>query len=105
MSSLIIVAGYKMNKAYITENFCENIDEPDMCCEGMCHVEKQLKAESDKAESPNSTLKEKQETVQFFQSNKIFAFASCENRPTNIFFYLQILLSKNSADIFHPPSV
>ena len=94
-----------MNKAYITENFCENIDEPDMCCEGMCHVEKQLEAESDKAESPNSTLKEKQETVHFFESNKIFAFESFENATTNNFFYLAIPLSKTSTDIFHPPSV
>lgn len=31
-----IVVGFKMNQQYIAENFCENIDKPELHCNGQC---------------------------------------------------------------------
>lgn len=34
---------YEANKDYITQNFCENLDRPELNCCGKCFLKKQLK--------------------------------------------------------------
>lgn len=37
-----ITAGFYLNRNYIATNFCENVDEPELHCEGICQLKKSL---------------------------------------------------------------
>ena len=34
---------YVINKEYIVENLCENIEKPELQCDGKCHLAKEIK--------------------------------------------------------------
>jgi hypothetical protein len=63
MSSVVIFAGYTLNKEFITKNYCINKDKPKLSCEGKCHLMKELKAHEQNESKPLSPLKEKMETI------------------------------------------
>lgn len=67
MFKTFLVIDYRINKAYIAANLCENKAKPQMQCEGKCHLKKQI-TQSEEAESKTipSSLKEKE--VSFHQS-------------------------------------
>jgi hypothetical protein len=101
----IIVANYEINKAYITNNFCENKNKPKMACNGKCHLKKQLDKEQQKENNPINSVNEKLE-IQFFapltagikfQRYSIgkFQFIPYELKP----------VSTPAFPIFHPPQV
>ena len=43
---------YEMNKEEITFNYCENIDKPELNCNGKCYLMKRLKSEQESNEKP-----------------------------------------------------
>ena len=49
-----MLTAYELNKASITEEFCENKSQPELQCNGKCHLMKQLNLES----SPKTTQEE-----------------------------------------------
>ena len=61
-----------MFKDYIAENLCENREEPKSCCEGKCHLQKQLEKNSETGES---TPKDKTKKGQNKNEVKEFLFA------------------------------
>ena len=63
MSSVVIFAGYDLNKEYINKNYCINKDKPKLSCNGKCHLMKELKAHEQSESTPLSTVKEKMETI------------------------------------------
>ncbi len=75
MSSVVIFAGYTLNKDFITKNYCINKDKPKLSCEGKCHLMKELKAHEQNESKPLSPLKEKMETIVYlsvFNSTPIY---------------------------------
>ena len=38
----IIVAHFKLNRPSITQNYCTNKETPEMGCNGLCHLKRQL---------------------------------------------------------------
>src|SRR5690554_667365 len=48
-----ITAGFYLNRDFIAANFCENQDQPELYCDGICQLKKSLKeaAEQDQEES------------------------------------------------------
>ena len=48
-----ITAGFYLNRDFIAANFCENQDQPELHCDGICQLRKSLKeaAEQDQEES------------------------------------------------------
>lgn len=62
---LFIVAGYLLNKEYITLNFCENKTKSEMHCNGKCHLNKQLVAQEKNENSEKAPLKEIKEILPF----------------------------------------
>ncbi|MFI5253200.1 MAG: hypothetical protein ACHQQQ_12310 [Bacteroidota bacterium] len=96
-SSLILIAGYEINKAYITNTFCENKDKPMMHCDGKCHLKKELKEEQEKSQSPPSLLKDKKEITQFSEAISEFLFNG-NHRLSSI----SPLESHFPAEDFHP---
>jgi len=59
---------YALNKDYIVRNLCINRDNPKSCCQGKCHLKKQL-AKSDNTNESESTDSNKkiqnQENIEF----------------------------------------
>ena len=39
---LVVQGAFWMNRAFIAEHLCENRDRPEMNCEGMCFLQKQM---------------------------------------------------------------
>ena len=39
---LAVYLNYQANKEYIAKTLCEKKTEPESCCEGKCHLKKQL---------------------------------------------------------------
>lgn len=55
---------YHINKAYITQQLCENRKDPTKNCNGHCYLSKQLKnAEEQEKKQSQGVLKEKEEIV------------------------------------------
>lgn len=63
MSSVVIFAGYTLNKEFITKNYCINKDKPKLSCNGKCHLMKELKEHEQSESTPLSSVKEKMETL------------------------------------------
>jgi hypothetical protein len=42
----MLLVNYQIQKTYYIEVLCENQEEPEIQCEGKCHLSKQLAAES-----------------------------------------------------------
>lgn len=63
--SVMVLAGYKLNKSYITKNLCENRFVPEKKCQGSCHLKKELSKQQE-----NESKKESRET-EVFQINYV----------------------------------
>lgn len=49
---------YELRKSYIIQNFCENKNRPELHCDGMCYLAKQIKAteQEDERQATNTFL-------------------------------------------------
>lgn len=108
-SRIYVMINYQINKEYIAENLCEKKDEPESCCEGSCHLAKELvKVEENENQGPlntDNTKKEKtEESPLFFTS---ISFYLSQNTSSNT--YTRLLNTKPVKgfyfDTFHPPTV
>ncbi|MFY9153777.1 MAG: hypothetical protein WAO52_17290 [Prolixibacteraceae bacterium] len=61
------IVEYALNKDYIAKNLCINRDKPKSCCEGKCHLKKEL-AKSDTSEDSeqNNSPKKTQRHIDEF---------------------------------------
>lgn len=102
-SKAIIITEYYLNKDYIAQNLCENKDKPQKHCEGKCHLQKQLKEDEKKEQTPPfRNFKDKNE-IQFFNSIDCFSILNTSS-PTALFICCLIpKLQSPSFSIFHPP--
>ena len=66
---------------------------------------KELKEQEKKEQSPSTPVKEKQETIQFFQSTFIFSFNSFQETKKQNTIYLLAKTQEVTFSIFHPPTV
>lgn len=102
-SSVFVIAGYELNKDYITKTYCVNKAKPILHCNGMCHLQKELKTQEKKEQSQNSSSKEKQECFQFFQFAEIFAFIDHSIADHHFPVYILSSFPEVSFSVFHPP--
>ena len=106
LSSSLILLNYEFNTSYIIENFCENTDKPEMHCDGKCHLNKQIQADSEQksetpaAESEVMTLVLTVEETDSFEFN----FFESDFLQANSL-YLEGNYSNPLQSIFHPPQV
>ena len=101
LNSLLTVAAFELNKEYISKNLCENRDKPQMHCNGKCHLVKQ----QEKSErSPIAPVKEKQEVVQFFESNRGALPYFMTGIQRNIIPYIDGESQSVMRSVFHPPA-
>jgi len=105
MGSTILFVHYTINKNYYAKVLCENKNKPMLHCNGKCRLSKELKELEKKADAPFSPLKEKQETVQFFESQDVFSIVLEVQDPKHIAYYQVQTLPEVCFSVFHPPSV
>ena len=58
---------YEINKPYIAAELCENIDKPDLACEGKCFLNKNLQQENN---HPKPQLTEDVQKLVYVHLNK-----------------------------------
>lgn len=71
---IYVLIDFQVNQKFIAENLCEKKDEPESCCEGSCHLSKELvkieEKEDQSPANPSQTKKEKTEELVYIQTNK-----------------------------------
>lgn len=70
---LIVIINFELNKEYIVENLCVQKEEPDNCCQGSCHLTKELEKQDETEGTANDQQKIKLE--QDLNCNDLYVFA------------------------------
>ena len=93
---------YEVNKAYIAANLCENQDQPELQCNGSCHLKKQIKKQAEEKEDPAKVLID---TDKFPVSTAV-AFSPGISAPQfqpSFPPYSTFLIGRSMNEVFHPP--
>lgn len=101
-SRFFIYAGFELNRDFIATTLCENIDVPEMHCDGQCYLAKKIKQAQEKEKSNSQDLKKgnyqeafiSEKTVMTLPFNYILLFKASE---------MPFDLPLQPASIFHPP--
>lgn len=91
---------YYTDNETFTEWFCENTDQPELACNGQCHLKK-VAEESQTPENPLSLTFDK-EIVLFFHQSITFYFLAKDHSQENIIFIEESYLP-NDLSIEAPP--
>lgn len=101
----LLVLHYSFNKAYITEQYCENKQDLQLACEGSCHLQKQAKQLDEHAASgKEKQLKVSAEMVWMYQQLCSVTTGLPPVVLTQLFAaYSSFYISPLGMDFFHPP--
>ena len=107
-SRIYVLVDFQINKEYIAENLCVNKEEPESCCEGSCHLEKELtKVEENENQGPiNSDTNKKEKTEDVVLYCSVFLKLADQAKSE----ILSDLFSHKTcsgfiSEISHPPTV
>jgi hypothetical protein len=111
MQSGLHLLVYELAKPIIIKNYCVNVDEPVLKCNGKCHMKTVLMEEENNSNNGNSTNIPPPELK--FDSTYYFTNAKDEFKLTNSIHDLVAILGEKInyhsrepfSDIFHPPMV
>ena len=62
---------YALNKDYIAKNLCINRNKPKSCCQGKCHLKKQLAKSDESNDTAKNQSSQKQQRTQIDEFLKI----------------------------------
>jgi hypothetical protein len=97
---------YNLNKAYIAQALCENKDQPELQCEGKCHLVKEITKANDAGEKENKPVSPR---INFDNDcSYLNPLADRANHLQNLNALFKLasavpFTSEVIADIFHPP--
>ena len=101
---LFYFAGYEMNKDYISNVLCININKPELNCKGKCFLTKKIaEAEKKQQNQERKAQKDISQQVMLLSSFKM-SFLK-ELNAKNIITYKNNYKFKNNTTLFHPPSI
>ncbi|MCB9204029.1 MAG: hypothetical protein H6603_03530 [Flavobacteriales bacterium] len=93
---------YWMNRDYISSVLCENKDQPELECNGKCHLKKEIQESTDGQEEGKEVSERMM--VEFLQVAEQIAFVPSVQVVTEDFCnYCEPLTAGFSSSIFHPP--
>lgn len=94
-----------MNKDFISNNLCINLDEPVKMCFGSCFLEDSLQDnESDSSDFPNSIEKKTSNSFYTLNADDVISKRIAINLQDSLIpFFRDNYSFKFSQDIFHPP--
>ncbi len=94
---------YQVNHSYIIANLCENVDKPELQCNGACHLKKQIKEQTKEKESPGKVLIDVDKlpiaVLSPLPASTIYIPVRVSHQPRTT-----LLTGDFQTDIFHPPS-
>lgn len=101
-SRFFIYAGFELNRDYIASTLCENIDMPELHCNGQCYLAKKIQQAQEK-EKNNTQDQKKGNYQEAFITQKVVLITP--------FTYVKIFTASEMpfdlpiqpATIFHPP--
>lgn len=94
--------GYELNKNYIATVLCENINKPELKCDGKCYLSKKIKQAEKEDQKSEQTASKTMLSQNFIFTN--FHFKSYLRQIATIYpAGINIYLSKISKSVFHPP--
>lgn len=99
-----IIIHYQMNKDYIIENFCVNIDEPELMCSGKCYLSFELAQQEQEQQNPLLKVETKELTY-VLQDLADLALFSTAHRSAIPKHYIAPEMRMHIGDVFHPPRV
>jgi hypothetical protein len=107
-SRLGIVLSFKIRQAEIAAKLCENLNKPELDCQGTCYLKKQLKELEEQEKQLPQNLKDKEVVLycnNFFPTFQFSTFIETIFVEKNYnSFYLTMKPASFHSDIFHPPS-
>jgi hypothetical protein len=65
---------FEINREKIARTLCVKKEEPKNCCQGSCHLKKQLQEEEKKERTPASSMKLIKQIQLFCYKNILFTF-------------------------------
>ena len=105
LTKSVILVNYKLNKAAITNAYCENKAKPMMHCNGQCHLRKQLQKEEKKENSFPVSLKDKTDIQLYSESETFFSYENNIRVQSYLIGNTCCTYRKHLLAVFHPPQV
>ncbi len=101
-SQVLVVASFLSNRTFIAKNLCENIDRPELECNGKCFLMKKLKEDEEQKSTDQSVSTE---VIFFLNQQQISVNIQKQfiEERQSVFAESAIVLDGYSISIFHPP--
>lgn len=103
---LITYAHFFLNRTFITENFCQNIDQPQLMCYGQCYLEESIQKNQEQQQDIPNPIMEKNTNIVFLPFDNQFAISDNKeegNQP--IFLFNDFYSFTHLYQVFHPPKL
>ena len=97
-------AYYYLDTADFVERFCENIDKPELKCNGKCHLKKVAKNTNSSSESP-AIIVDFKEIILFVEYQKEYLFCACQKENKQLFYYSNLYTFNNNNLLDKPPQI
>lgn len=102
-SGQVYLAGFLLNRHYISSELCEKRNEPLNNCHGKCHLKKEISRDQDQQENKNNTLKKGVEIFYSEYPNQPDFIYDPAKTPGNFTFLRLPLCTGYLKSVFHPP--
>ena len=105
LSVALTYAYYELDPIGFIENLCENKDQPELQCNGKCHLKKVSKSQNKDQKTPKSIIDFK-ELILFSNTIEDFVFKQKEYlKKSTLIDYQNLYSFTDTNDCFHPPQV
>jgi len=98
-------AYYYIDQSGFIEQFCENIDKPEMECNGKCHLKNIVEKKTSNEKTPINLIVQEEITLFFDHLNNLdLVLNIIEKREKNEYYFNFYSYSKEYS-LYHPPQV
>ena len=100
----VTYAYYELDPVGFIERLCENKDQPELQCNGKCHLKKVAERNTENQQEPAKFTSLKEITL-FVVENLNMHFSSLQESEINLSYYQDLYAFKGIYPIDHPPQV
>lgn len=101
-SKTVLIADYLLNYDYISKVLCVNRDKPESCCNGKCHLMKEMKEQEESEGKTKVTVRIPENANELFVAQYTIPFqTACDPEFAEIIY---ITLTGISEEVEHPPA-
>jgi hypothetical protein len=101
-SKTVLIADYLLNYDYISKVLCINRDKPESCCNGKCHLMKEMSKQEESEEKTKVTVRIPETSSELFVVQYAIPFQTATR--TEFAEAVYITLTGISEEIDHPPA-